>query len=338
MQKYRRNIIILVILSLLVFYLALKDDFNSVIRQVCTTEILFLLIALALLFINWLARASMMYLMIRKFNKDYKYWQAVKLIMITNLFHAITPFGTGGEPVQVYFISKDGVDVPTATTVVLKKIIIFQLTLLMYGLASITANYFFHIFDKVVLLRNLVIVGFVSNTFLLLFTFLLSSNKNMNQKISKFIMKAVFFRKSEEEKQIKKEKWDNYLNDFHNSAVALRGSKLEFLKLLGISIFEVGVHYLIPLFLVRAVVGYFPMGILTTIVATNYVILSTGFIPIPGASGGREYTFVAFFGAFISGASLTATMLLWRFLTYYFAIFAGATTLALSNRQEKKGD
>ena len=67
-----------------------------------------------------------------------------------------------------------------------------------------------------------------------------------------------------------------------------------------------------------------------TIILTILVMIMSSFIPIPGASGGMEFSFVALFSFFVINAKLSAAMLLWRFLTYYVPmIFGGAVFLTL---------
>ena len=60
------------------------------------------------------------------------------------------------------------------------------------------------------------------------------------------------------------------------------------------------------------------------IITSAYIMIIGSFVPIPGATGGLEYGFVQFYGNFFTGSILSATMLVWRFITYYCGIIAGA--------------
>ena len=57
------------------------------------------------------------------------------------------------------------------------------------------------------------------------------------------------------------------------------------------------------------------------------------FVPIPGGTGGIEYGFVFFYGHLVKGSVLNATMLVWRFITYYFGMIVGAITLTLKRKK-----
>jgi uncharacterized protein (TIRG00374 family) len=72
-----------------------------------------------------------------------------------------------------------------------------------------------------------------------------------------------------------------------------------------------------------------------SIIATSYVMIIGAFVPLPGGTGGLEYSFLAFFGNFINGSKLTTLMLMWRFVTYYFGMLAGAFVLNINRRNSK---
>ena len=75
------------------------------------------------------------------------------------------------------------------------------------------------------------------------------------------------------------------------------------------------------------------VNLFLTIITSAYVMLIGSFVPIPGGSGGLEYGFIAFFGNFVSGGKLTAAMLIWRFITYYLGIIAGAVIMNIKEKR-----
>ena len=70
------------------------------------------------------------------------------------------------------------------------------------------------------------------------------------------------------------------------------------------------------------------------VVTSAYIMIIGSFVPIPGGTGGLEYGFMQFYGNFIKGSVLSAAMLVWRFVTYYFGIILGAIALYIK-RVEK---
>ena len=63
------------------------------------------------------------------------------------------------------------------------------------------------------------------------------------------------------------------------------------------------------------------------IVTSAYIMIIGSFVPIPGGTGGLEFGFIQFYGNFVTGSLLSAMMLVWRFITYYFGLIVGAIAL-----------
>ena len=94
--------------------------------------------------------------------------------------------------------------------------------------------------------------------------------------------------------------------------------------------------YLIP-FIIFKSIGYDSVTPFASVVVTAFIMLIGNFIPIPGATGGIEYSFICFFGSFISSKSiLSSAMLLWRFVTYFLGMVIGYMVLVFKKEVNKK--
>ena len=88
-------------------------------------------------------------------------------------------------------------------------------------------------------------------------------------------------------------------------------------------------------FVVFKALGVKNINAISSTVATSFVMLISNFIPIPGATGGIEYSFMQFFKGFTGGAVLAGAMLLWRFITYFMAMITGFIALIFKRRVDK---
>ena len=70
--------------------------------------------------------------------------------------------------------------------------------------------------------------------------------------------------------------------------------------------------YMIPLFVLYAMGEFNIVNAPIAILTSAYVMIIGSFVPIPGASGGIEYGYYKFFGNFIKGSLLKASLLIWR--------------------------
>ncbi len=328
-MKKKLNIIILIFITILVLYFSLKDDFSSIVNQIINMNIWYLLVAFLLLILFWIFRSYPMYSFCKKINKDFKYSYSINLILRTQFFNAITPFATGGQPYQIYYLKKNGLDYASATGVVLENFIVYQIALVLLGLIALITNNIFNIFGKVHLLQKLIALGFIINTLVIVVMFVIAFSKKMNKILIDFainLLTKLHLVKNPEEKL---EKWHDSINRFDNSARVLLSDKKTFIFNILYNFIALCCLYLIPLFVLYSIGNFDSFTAGVSIVTSAYVMLIGSFVPIPGGTGGLEYGFVQFFGNFVTGSSLSAMMLVWRFITYYFGMVVGAIALNL---------
>ena len=89
-----------------------------------------------------------------------------------------------------------------------------------------------------------------------------------------------------------------------------------------LTVLQLTVYFLIP-FCVCLALGVF-INPLEAIAASACVLMVSSFVPLPGAAGGAEGSFLVFFGMFLTDGSKTGTaILLWRLITFYLTIVIG---------------
>ena len=93
--------------------------------------------------------------------------------------------------------------------------------------------------------------------------------------------------------------------------------------------------YIVPLFILYSRREFIIINALETLTAAAYVYIIGAFVPIPGASGGIEYGFTQIFGNFIYSNKLSATLLLWRFITYFVGMITGAVVFNIEKKEKK---
>ncbi len=326
-MKKKLNIIILILITIIVLYFSLKDDFFNIINQIIKMNIWYLLIAFVLIILFWVFRSYPMYTFCKKIKNDFKYRESFQLTLRTQFFNAVTPFSTGGQPYQIYYLKKTGIDYASSTGIVLENFIVYQIALVILGLVSLFANHMFSIFNKVPLLSKLIAIGFIMNTLVIVVMFVLAFTTKLNKFLIslaiKFLTKIHIVK--DREKKIKN--WEEKIDRFHNSASSLLKDKKMFISNILYNFLALCCIYLVPLFILYSMGDFssFTPGI--AIVTSAYVLIIGSFVPIPGGSGGLEFGFLQFYGNFVTGSKLKALMLVWRFITYYFGMVVGAISL-----------
>lgn len=320
------NIIILIIITLLVLYFSLKDNFYDTIKEITTMDIKYLLLAFLLLFIFYIFRSYPMYSFCKRVNENFKFRSAFQLVLRTQFFNAVTPFATGGQPYQIYYLKQVGIDYAKSTSVVLQNFIVYQIALVILGLIAFIFNNIFGILKKVTILQKLIALGFFVNTLVIVIMFIIAFDKKMNKKLINLGINILTKLKIVKNKEKKLQEWDKNINEFHMGAKILLEDKVNFISNIIYNFIALCCLYLIPLFIYIAMDGS-GLSAGVTIITSAYIMIIGSFVPIPGGTGGLEYGFVQFYSNFIPGSKLSAVMLVWRFITYYFGIIIGSIAL-----------
>lgn len=327
------NIIVLALVTCLVLYFSLKDNFNTIINEIINVNIFWLVISFLLALSFWFFKAIATTRIANIFKKDYSIKQGMRLVLETNFFHAITPFAVGGQPYEIYSLKKSKLKITEATNVSIVNFIVYQIALVLLGIIAIIYNHHFVLLKENDLLKNLVVIGFLVNFIVIVALFLLTCTKKINKILMKFIIKVLNKIHLVKNKDEKIKQFNEYLNEFHQGAKILLHDKKLFIKLIFVHFIGLISSYLIPLTLAYAM-GISSYTGIEAIVLSSYVMLIGAFVPIPGGTGGLEYGFMTFYGSFIKGSKLNAIMLLWRFITYYFAMILGAILLGIRKKEK----
>ncbi len=329
----KKNAIILLLLTLIILYIILRNDMSKIIEAITNMNYLYLLVAILFYFLSLIIKAYVLYSCVNNKEK-LTLGQAIKHNIITQFFNGITPLSTGGQPMEIYMLMGCGINPSVATSIIVQNFIFYQTSLVIFGVLAVLYNCFFHIFPSIPILRNFVLLGFIINIIVVIILYMIILSK---RKVKKLLIKIIHLLAKlkiiKEEEQMQ-EVWLKRLEEFHNSSKELRKRKTLAIKGIILNFISLTCLYIIPLPLIYGLNDFSSLNVLNTLVASAYVLIIGAFIPAPGASGGIEYGFIKFFGNFIPKITLNATLLIWRFITYYLGMILGALLIGF----RKKGD
>lgn len=336
MKKYKINIVILIIISFIVMYFALKDDFNTTIKYLATVNLLWIGVGILAFVLYLIFQSLSLYIFMKGVDKNYKFKDTILLILSAQFFNAITPFSSGGQPFQMYLMKKQGIKLTDSGNVLLQNFIAQQLSIIIMGTFSIVINKVFNIIPQDNMLRKIVVIGYIINITVLLILFMLSYAKKTNTELFNKILNFIFKFKFIRNKNDLKEKLLNKIDEFYEGSAYFKKNIRKLFRATLYNIIGLVFYYVIPLFVFFSIGEVSSITVLESIVCSGYTYLIGSFVPIPGGTGGLEYGFIQFFQGFTVGATLSACMILWRFITYYFGMIIGAVSLLFYKRREEK--
>ena len=275
-----------------------------------------------------------LYLIVKRYKRKIRFRVIFHQTLITQFFNGITPFATGGEPMQVYMLTKSGVKVANATNIIVQEFIMYQIALVLIGFLSLILNFKFNLCSVTPVLGNMIVLGFVINIIIGLFLIFVSFSK----KFSKFVVKLAL-KLGVKFKIIKDiEKTTNSLNEkleeYNESGTMLKKNKKLFFNCVMLNFAALVIFYLIPYFIFLSL-GY-EIGLMQVFVSSSFILLIGNFVPIPGGSVGIEGAYLLFFEKFLPTAPLNASLIIWRGITYYFGIIVGGISLGFFKGDVKK--
>ncbi len=335
LKNSKFNFIFILILTFTVLFFSLKDNFFEVVKQIKNLNMIWLVVALLLTIGHWFFSSLAMYLIGKKFKSNLKINNIFKLNVVTQFFNGVTPFASGGQPYQIYALKKERLSLVDSTNISIETFVTYQLALILLGSVAIISNKIFNIFPEVSFLKFLVLIGFLVNLFVGLGLFTISLAQKFNHFILKHLINLGSKLKLVKDKDKTIENFNNHIKTFHDGTKNLLQDKKNLVIVVILQLISLITYYLVPLAILYSMGDYNSFDALISIVTTSYVMIIGAFVPLPGGTGGLEYSFLTFFGNFISGSKLTTLMLMWRFCTYYFGVLAGAFVLNLNRRNLK---
>lgn len=333
-DNIKKNTILLLGLTIIILVVLLKDDYKDIINALTSMNILYILIAIFFFFLYLFFKSYIYYITINNKEKI-SLKESFKHQVITQFFNGITPFSTGGQPMEIYMTTEHGISAVEATNISIQNFIFYQTALVIYGVLAVSYNFIFHIFPKAELLRKLVLLGFLINTFVAVALLAVLISNAFTKKIAFFFVDALSKIKIIKNKDNAKEKVNKALDEFHKSATELRNRRGLFTKGVILNFISLTCLYIIPLFIVLSLGDTTSLNPMTTLTSSAYVLLMGSFVPIPGASGGIEYGFLKFYGNFLSKKIISAVLIVWRFITYYLGVILGAFAFSLEKKVDK---
>lgn len=249
------------------------------------------------------------------------FWSFVRVSLVQSLFNAITPMSTGGQPAQIVALKQMGISVGKATSVLLMKFIIYQISVFgIYIFAFVTC--FQSILAKFDGIAVFIFIGFILHISSIIFLLFILFAHNFTVKLTKKIGNFLFY-------LIKSKKLSNWQNNvlnqidnFYVEGEKLRSNKMKLFCCFCLTLLQLLCFYSVPFFILLALNLNCSWLAVTKINVMNTLFMSI--VPIPGAEGGAEFGFQKLFSTFIDSKSLLVLALfLWRFATYFLEIILG---------------
>lgn len=323
MKKLLFNVFTILIPAIILFaFLFLGNNSINIIQVLKDSKIRWIICAVLCMILYWLFESISLHIVSAKLSDKLDFKNAIRTSMIGQLFNCITPFSTGGQPVQAYCMVKCGVTIGQASSILLAKFIIYQIVLTLYSLVALVLRFNFFA-NKISDFGYLVFVGFIVNFIVVVCLICIGFFPNIATRFLIWCINVLDRFNLIKNKEDRIKKINAEMNGFYESFQFLKQNLSTIFKSSLIIILQLTVFFVIPYFICLSL-GVINIDLLTIISAGAFVLMITSFVPLPGGSGGAETGFYLFFGMFFPQTGVIAiAILIWRIVTFYIPILVG---------------
>lgn len=328
------NFVLIVIIFVGLFiYMVCVDGMDNIITVLHQVDYKWVLGGLGCLLITWICETITLHLPMKKMYPHQTITNSIKVTMIGLLFNNVTPFSSGGQPMQAYELTKTGKRVSDSLSALAMKFIITQIALVVTTLlvVAIEFDFFANLMQNFVWLA---IVGFAINILAIIVVIIAGIKKRaitiFTTPIIKFLGKIRIIKNPD--KTI--EKLDESIDNFRGQFQFMRKQKKMVLLMFLTAVIQSLAYYSITYMVYRAF-GNYGISFWQIIPVQAFLLLLMTFIPTPGSGLGAEGGFLLLFNSIFKEGTINMSILFWRIYTFYLPIIIGAFFLIPTKKNKE---
>jgi conserved hypothetical protein len=324
---------IILTIGILLFFMLTEEGIRNLRHVLFRLQPVWLLWIIVGVLAGWLLEGFVLHLFCRHIYKQWRFGQSFYVGMVGLFYSALTPFSIG-EPMEIYNMTKMGMDTGSAGSIIAVKSLVHHAVTFFYSLVLISfeLNYFQ---TKVSNFSFITIFGLITNSIFIILVLLFMLNEKVTNSLLLFLVR--FLNKIRLKKLAQKisSKVYEQLQIFHESSRKIGRAYILYSAAILLTLVQVTIASLISYFVYRSF-GMKGESVFIMVAADTFVTMVASFIPLPGSSGGAEGGFYLFFREFF-GDSIIPGITLWRVATYYLNIlFGGIVTYWGGKYTDKK--
>jgi len=283
----------------------------------------YVLYVLLLNFLSWIFAAIRYKILIKGLEGvNIKLIEALQIHLAYYFASSITPTSAGGEPLEIYLLSKKNIKVGQATALSLFRYVINSLT---FAISSPIVIYFYSYLFPQQLIKRL--VQYSALLFFLVvagFIFALYKPRPIIRFIAYILLKLrklPFLSKIHPYKILRVV--NNTVKDFHSTLwIFIKDKKLTMFGFFLFNLLSWFTYFLIAPVLMMGF--HLKVNIISLVLVQIPIFFLMFYVPTPGGSGVIEILLSLAFAPFVPKYILGIYIILWRTFTHYITLLAGA--------------
>ena len=327
-----RNLLLFIALIVVTFWwIFRKQNMNDLFNTITSANIFYLILGAFLMLCYHLTESyNLRSILMTLGERKISIFKALKFTFIGFFFSSITPAASGGQPIEIYYMTKEDIPGPKAALTSLLILFGFQISTITYGIVCAVLN-------PKVLNNNLIwlyILGTTLNILALTLFFLCIFSPKTTKRIIKVFIKGLKTAKIKNMDKREKNIMES-LNKYNEGAAFIKSNKGAFIKIILREFLQVSFYFSVPFCIYKAMglTGYNYFEIFS-MQAILYITVCA--LPLPGAVGVSETVFLKIFGGVFGTTLIAGSMILSRGVTFYLYVVISFFVVLINAIKMKK--
>ncbi len=322
---------IMLLLLILIIVLTLsnicdKNSLETIIISIKNINIFYILLGLLIISIYFILQGIYMKMMLKNLNKDIPLKKGIFYSLVEFYFSGITPSSTGGQPVQLYYMTNDKIPVRNSYIVLLLNTIYFKVILLFLGIivllfkgSYVISNDFIYLFFFV--------LGFLTDLVIVILGIILLFNKKL---IRKMLDKLFSFGKRFKilRKKLEKNSVDKIMAKYTNELHFIKNNKKLIFVTFLITFLQRLSMFSIAYVMYRAL-GFNHYTYYDLLAIQVSVQLAIEALPLPGGAALSEGMLYSSFVTIFNSSLAEVGMLLTRTFSFYIPLLGSGLIILI---------
>lgn len=327
-RKFIFHICIFMAIMLLTFWSVFhNEDFTKIMNSVHKMSRPYIVLAILLAIFFVAAEGCMICYLLKGIGEKTSLFRCISYSFIGFFFSGITPSATGGQPMQLYYMKKDGNSLATSSVVLMTVAVIYKFVLVLIGImillfwrnplrAYLKGYYWLYCFGLFLNISLVVILLFVM--------FSPEVIKMILYKIEGILVRIKILKKSD----TRREKLNHFLFGYQETVVFLKTHK----KLIATTIictFIQRFSVFVLTYVVYRGLGLSGSSMIDIILVQASIYIAVDMLPVPGAQGITEAMYYAVFEKIFLKKYLTASLCITRGISFYLLMVISLAILCI---------
>lgn len=321
----KKNIIInaLIMVAVLVFIFKVligAGEETQILNIIKHAKVHYILLGMLLAIMYIVGEGIGLKILLTIFDYNISVFKTIRYIFVGFFFSSITPSATGGQPMQIYRMTKDKIEVSHSSLCLLVQLIAYQISTFTLGFLGYMYLNGRGVIDKPII-HVLIIIGLLVDLVGVSFVLIGIFNPRVSNKIlgwvTKLIGKVKFIGEEKKERMVLV--LEREIGEYNRSSRYILKNKRKVFLACIISLADMTCHFGAS-FMVYKALNEVGLSLMEVVFFQSSTYIASYFVPIPGSMGVTESNYLNIFKHVYSPDKLKSSMVLSRGISFYFLL------------------